>query len=111
MSNSEEETLVTEYVQDLANDAIISYLIGLFITLQKSTDETELDPENPEPFIEKRDESIKSRDFNILDDISLSQKCKIYIVIKYSCEVREYAPKVFSYIRSLEGINNYDLAK
>ena len=111
VTNSEEETLVSEYVQDLTNDAIISYLIGLFITLLKATEETELDSENPELFIEKRDEIIKSRDFNILDDVSLTQKCKIYIVIKYSCEVREYAPKVFSYIRSLEGINNYDIAK
>lgn len=110
-NNSEEETLVAEYVQDLTNDAIISYLIGLFITLLKATEETELDLENPELFIEKRDETIKSRDFNILDDISLTQKCKLYIVIKYSCDVREYAPRVFSYIRSLEGINNYDIAK
>jgi hypothetical protein len=109
--NSDEETLVSEYVQDLTNDAITSYLIGLFITLLKATEETELDLENPELFIEKRDETIKSRDLNILDDTRLAQKCKIYIVVKYSCNVKEYAPRVFCYIRSLEGINNYDIAK
>lgn len=106
-----EETLVVEYVQDLANNTIMSYLIGIFISLLKSPEDYDMDVEDLEIYTEKRCESIRSRDFNILSDINLSQRCKIYTVSKYSCDVKEYAPRVFNYMRCLDGISNYDIAE